>query len=259
MKIGFIGMGNMAQALCEGILRSGKIKKKDVFAYAPHQGKLKKNAEAIGFVPVRTAKEAVEKADVVLMACKPYQVEKVVQGLGESLHRKAVVSVAAGWTFAAYSRILDPSVRVQYVMPNTPVRVGEGVCLFEDENSLQTKERESILELFGTLGMVHELPSHLMDIGMAICGCAGAYVDMMMEAYADAAVKYGIPRADAYKLVSQMTLGAARLQQVTGEHPGVLKDQVCSPGGTTIRGVAALEEAGLRSACIYAIDAVMNE
>ena len=97
-----------------------------------------------------------------------------------------------------------------------------------------------------------------MGIGGAVSGCGPAFMDLILEAYADAAVKYGISRATAYKLISQTMLGSAKLQQVTGEHPGVLKDAVCSPNGTTIRGVDALEHAGLRAACIDSIDAVMN-
>ena len=115
------------------------------------------------------------------------------------------------------------------------------------------------MKKFEALGIVLELPSNLMGIGGAITGCGPAFVDVMMEAYADAAVKYGIPRGLAYELVSQTFVGSARLQQMTGDHPGVLKDAVCSPAGTTIRGVDALEHAGMRAACIDSIDAVMNK
>ena len=112
-------------------------------------------------------------------------------------------------------------------------------------------------KLFEGLGIVEVLPSELMGIGGVISGCGPAFVDMFMEAYADAAVKYGISRPTAYRLVAQTVLGSAKLMQVTGDHPGVLKDAVCSPNGTTICGVAALEKAGLRSACIESIDAIM--
>ena len=115
-----------------------------------------------------------------------------------------------------------------------------------------------MLDLFSALGLTEELPTGLMGIGGAVSGCGPAFMDLILEAYADAAVKYGISRTTAYKLISQTMLGSAKLQQVTGEHPGVLKDAVCSPNGTTIRGVDALEHAGLRAACIDSIDAVMN-
>lgn len=139
-----------------------------------------------------------------------------------------------------------------------PAMVGEGVILFEEKNTLSAGERELVLDLFSALGLTEELPTELMGIGGAVSGCGPAFMDLILEAYADAAVKYGISRATAYKLISQTMLGSAKLQQVTGEHPGVLKDAVCSPNGTTIRGVDALEHAGLRAACIDSIDAVMN-
>ncbi len=258
-KLGFIGMGNMAQALAGGFISGGMLKKEQVLAYAPHQEKLRENAARIGFLPMETPEELVKNSDVVLMACKPYQVESVLKQIGEGLKGKALLSVCAGWDAARYGEFLDPSVRFQYIMPNTPARVGAGVLLFEEKNSLDPEERREVMELFRSVGQVKELPSHLMGIGTAVTGCTPAFVDMMMEAFADAAVKYGIPRADAYEMISQMVLGTALLQQKTGLHPGVLKDQVCSPNGTTICGVAALEESGFRSACIRSIDAVMNK
>ena len=259
MKIGFIGMGNMAQALAQGFKNAGLVRTEDMYAFAPNQTKLAANAEKIGFIPMPSAKELVKNSEMIIMACKPYQIESVLCKLGDALNGKALVSVAAGWDFEKYSRFLDPSVRVQFVMPSTPAMVGEGVLLFEDRNTLLPEEREEVMRLMDAVGMVEVLPSRLMGIGGAVTGCGPAFVDMMMEAYADAAVKYGIQRQTAYRLVSQMVLGAAKLQMVTGEHPGSLKDKVCSPGGTTICGVASLEEDGLRSACIHSIDAVMSK
>ena len=148
--------------------------------------------------------------------------------------------------------------RIQCIMPNTPAMVGSGVIIFEEKNSLEKKEREQIRALFNPLGMVAEVPTALMGICGAVTGCGPAFADMMIEAYADAAVKYGVPRGLAYPLVSQTLFGSAKLQLMTGLHPGALKDQVTSPGGTTIRGVAALEENGFRHACIASIDAIME-
>lgn len=144
-------------------------------------------------------------------------------------------------------------------MPNTPAMVGEGVLLFEEKNSLLPEEREEIKKLFEALGIVIELPVHLMGIGGALTGCGPAFVDLIIEALGDAGVKYGVPRKQAYEMVSQMIIGSAKLQLETGEHPGVLKDNVCSPAGTTICGVDALEHAGIRAGFIDAIDAIMNK
>lgn len=258
MKIGFIGMGNMAQAIAAGFIYSGKIDGTDVYAYAPHQDKLKSNATKIGFVPAPTPKALVQSVDVVIVACKPYQINDVLDEIKEDLKGKAIVSIAAGWVYDTYAEVLGDNTRIQCIMPNTPAMVGEGVLLFERNNSLKEDERAELIDLFGSLGLVEELPTELMGIGGAISGCGPAFMDMLMEAYADAAVKYGIPRTLAYKLVSQTMLGSAKLQQESGSHPAALKDAVCSPNGTTIRGVAALEKAGFRSACISSIDEIMD-
>lgn len=259
MKLGFIGMGNMAQALCGGFVSSGKISKDDVFAYAPTYEKLVKNADLFGFNPCVDLNEMVKSCDVLVMACKPYQIENVLKNIGDDLKGKALVSVAAGWAYDKYMTYLDSSVRVQFVMPNTPAMIGEGVLIFEDKNSLSKDERNEIKELFEATGKIVELPSSLMGIGGAISGCGPAFVDLFIESYADAAVKYGIPRKTAYEMVSQTVLGSAKLQLDTGLHPGILKDNVCSPSGTTICGVASLEKDGFRSACISSIDAIMNK
>lgn len=256
--LGFIGMGSMAGALAQGFISSGALRKDQVFAYAPHQEKLKANAERIGFSPVATLGELAEKADTLLLACKPYQIESVVAELRDQLPGKALISVAAGWDFERYQKVLPEGVRFQFVMPNTPAMVKEGVLLFEDRNSLEPEERAQIMELFGSVGVIEEIPSALMGIAGTITGCGPAFIDLLIEAYADAAVKYGVPRAQAYPLVAQMVKGSAALALETKEQPGVLKDAVCSPGGTTIRGVCSLEEDGFRAACIHSIDAIMK-
>lgn len=256
--LGFIGMGNMAKAIAEGIIRSGKISGSDIYAYAPHQDKLKKNAQAIGFTACESMEVLLKETDTVVMACKPYQIEGVLAEYKEALAGKALISIAAGWDFAKYKPLLDETTRVQFIMPNTPAMVGEGVLLFEETNSLEEQERKELMELFSVLGLVEEIPTHLMGIAGTLTGCGPAFIDLVIEALGDAGVKYGVPRAQAYALVSQMILGSAKLQLQTGEHPGVLKDNVCSPAGTTIRGVNALERAGLRAAFLDAVDGIME-
>lgn len=258
-KLGFIGMGNMAQALAAGFINAGAIAKEKVYAFAPNQEKLAKNAAAIGFTAVKTVQELADTCDTLVMACKPYQIESVLAELGDKLKGKALISIAAGWDFARYESVLPAGVRLQFIMPNTPAMVGEGVLLFEERNTLTPEEHAEVKKLFAAVGLVQELPSHLMGIGGTVTGCGPAFVDLFIEAYGDAAVKYGLKREDAYKLISQMVLGSAKLQLATGTHPGVLKDNVCSPAGTTIRGVTALEEYGLRNACIKSVDAIMNK
>lgn len=258
MKLAFIGMGNMATALLRGFVASGKLCAAEAVAFDPCTEMLQKKAAEIGFKAAATAAEAVAAADTVLIACKPHQVENAIAPLRDALADKALLSIALGWNHAKYRAILPATTRVQFIMPNTPAMVGEGVFLFEQETTLTPAELTCVRELFSAVGAVHTLPTDLMGIGGAISGCGPAFVDLMLEAFADAAVLYGIPRNTAMEMVSQTVLGAAKLQKETGLHPGVLKDMVCSPGGSTIKGVAALEEMGLRAACIASIKAIME-
>lgn len=258
MKIGFVGMGNMALALAEGFVSKGVVDGNDMFAFAPNQEKLKRNADRIGFTPVGDVKSLVQAADMIIIACKPYQIEDVLGKVSEELKGKALVSVAAGWVYSTFAEKIS-GVRIQCIMPNTPAMVGEGVFLFEEVTDLTSDENSELARMFEALGKIVTLPTRLMGIGGAVSGCGPAFMDLILESYADAAVKYGVPRATAYELIGQTMLGSAKLMLETGKQPGVLKDEVCSPGGTTIRGVAALEEYGIRNACIKSIDAIMNK
>ena len=258
MKIGFIGMGNMAQALASGFIKYGRVKAQGLKAFAPNQKKLKENADKIGFTPAATLPELLEDSDIIILACKPYQIDTVLGEIKDLLKGKAVISVALGWNFKKWESEQIKDTRFQFVMPNIPVCTGEGVLIFEEENSLFDEERTDIMKLFESVGLITELPSRLIGIGGAISGCGPAFVNMFIEAYADAAVRYGIQRDKAYELVSATLMGAARMQLMTGEHPAVLKDKVCSPAGSTIKGVMALEREGFRRACQTSIDEIMK-
>ena len=258
MKIGFIGMGNMAQALASGFIKYGRVKAQGLKAFAPNQKKLKENADKIGFTPAATLPELLEDSDIIILACKPYQMDTVLGEIKDLLKGKAVISVALGWNFKKWESEQIKDARFQFVMPNIPVCTGEGVLIFEEENSLFDGERTDIMKLFESVGLITELPSRLIGIGGAISGCGPAFANMFIEAYADAAVRYGIQRDKAYELVSATLMGAARMQLMTGEHPAVLKDKVCSPAGSTIKGVMALEREGFRRACQTSIDEIMK-
>lgn len=259
-KFGFIGMGNMGQALAEGFINSGKVQACEIYAFAPNQKKLKENARQIGFAPCESLADMVKLCDTVIMACKPYQIEGVLAELRDGLKGKTLLSVAAGWDFEMYSRYLDCSeTKVQYIMPNTPVAVGRGTFLLEEANSIASEDAVQLEEILSALGTVIRIPGRLMDAASAVSGCGPAFFDMVIEAVADGAVKNGIARKTAYELACTTMAGTAELMLKTGLHPGELKDRVCSPGGTTIKGVAALEEYGIRNAFIKAVDAVVNK
>ncbi len=253
-KIGFIGMGNMAQALAMGFLRSGKESGEAIFAFAPNQEKLRKNAEYIGFVPCKSAAEAIDNAELVIIACKPYQVERVLTENRDALAGKVIVNVAYGWTLDKAIPLLPGNAHYLHIVPNTPVSICSGIILAEETNTLGEDE-PWVQELLRAVGEYVKLPTHLIGAANAVAGCGPAFIAMMIEALGDAGVKHGLSRDEAYTLATSVMAGTAQLQKETGLHPAILKDQVCSPGGLTIRGVAALEEAGMRNALIKAVDA----
>lgn len=257
-KIGFIGMGNMAQAMVEGFINSGMVDSCDIFGFAPNREKLAASCSRLHISPCCSTEELVDKSDTLFMACKPYQIDDVIGKIKDKLDGKSILSVAAGWDFKRYKEVLPDGVRVQCIMPNTPVAVSKGVLLVEEENDWEDDERKQLLDLLNGVGKVVELPNRLMTAGMAISGCGPAFMDMVIEALGDAAVKNGIQRKQAYEIACQTMVGSAELMMSTGMHPGQLKDNVCSPGGTTIKGVASLEESGIRYAFIKAVDEIVK-
>lgn len=257
-KIGFIGMGNMARAIAGGFAAAGAVAAEDMYGYAPRYERLKAFTDSIGMHACRSLEELLSEADTVVMAVKPYIVEGVLAQARDLLKGKAILSVVAGYTCEKYRPLVDGSVRIQYIMPNTPCLVGAGMLLFEQENTLTEDEHAQALAMFRALGEVEILPTHLMAPAMGISGCGPAFIAMVIEALGDAGVKYGLPRATAYRLASQTVLGTGKMQLATGMHPGEIKDGVCSPAGTTIKGVEALEASGARHAFMEAVRATQE-
>ena len=255
VKIGFIGFGNMASAMADGWIASGSVPPSNLYACAGRYDRLCERTEARGMQACHDAAELVSQVDWVVVAIKPYLIEDVLGPLAGSLADKPFISVAAGWDCAAYEKLL-PGTRHVSTVPNTPVAINEGVIACERVATLRDDERALANELLGLLGSAVEVETRLLSVAGTVGGCSPAFIAMVIEALGDAAVKHGIPRATAYEMVSQMVAGTAKLQLATGAHPGAMKDAVCSPGGTTIKGVAELEAAGMRSAFIRAIDAI---
>ena len=258
-NIAFIGLGNMGKAIASGLIKGGAVAKENAWGYDPYREGLEAFCADTGIQPCGSAIEAIDHADTVLIAVKPYVIEGVLAEIKDALKGKALISVALGYDHARLSKHVDASTRVQFVMPNTPAMVGAGVMIFEGTSSLEAEERKEIMEKFKFLGIVEELPTHLMGVGGAVSGCGPAFCAMVIEALADAGVKYGLPRPTAYRLASKTLSGTGDMQLKTSMHPGVIKDAVCSPAGTTICGVEALERAGLRAAMLDAVQAVMEK
>lgn len=256
VRIAFLGFGNMASAMADGWIRSGAVKPEQLGAASRRQDVLEARTKARGMKAFATCEEAARWADVVVVAVKPHLVEGVVKPIRGILKDRLVLSVAVGRLFDFYESILESGTRHLSTLPNTPVSINEGIVICEARHSMTLDDEAFVEQLFAKLGLAEFADEKMMSAAGTLAGCGPAFAAMFIEALADGAVKHGVPRAAAYSLASQMLAGTAKLQLETGAHPGAMKDAVCSPGGTTIIGVAALERKGFRSAVIDAIDAI---
>ncbi len=258
-KIGFLGFGNMAQAMASGWITTGNLNPKQFYATARNIEKLENNTKKIGIQAVAKTEEMIAKVDIVVLAVKPHQVKEVVEPVKELLTDKIILSVATNVTYDMFQAFLPHTIAHVSAIPNTPVSIGEGITIVEEKHSLNAEEWLLVEEALSLLGLVQKVPTEQLSIAVTLAGCGPAFASLFLEALADGAVKYGLSRADAYALASQMLSGTGKMYLETKEHPGVMKDKVTSPGGTTIKGVAALEEHGFRNAVIQAFDAIEKE
>lgn len=252
---GFIGMGNMGYAMLKGALNS--FSKEDIIFTCPSSDRREKISEETGVRFAESNAECANNAKYIILAVKPQVYDVVLKNIHDIVTEESIViSLAPGITITDIKRKLGDNIRVVRAMPNTPALVGEGMTgISYNTAEFSFEERDIIEKFFNSFGKVVTVPENLMSGVVCASGSSPAYVYMFIEALADGVVKYGIPRKEAYKLVAQTVLGSAKMVLETGEHPGKLKDNVCSPGGTTIKGVAALEENGFRNALIKATDA----
>ena len=254
-KIGFIGMGNMGTAIMRGLLKI--YKPEELLFTSAHEAKMQKITEETGVAHVSTATDCAEQVKYLVLAVKPQVLPTVFKELNGKIRKdQVVISIAAGYAIADLQAGLGDSARIVRSMPNTPAMVGEGMSGVSYDEALFTDEEKDVIDgFFTSFGKMEKVDEKLMDVVGSASGCSPAYVYMFIEALADGAVKYGLPRAKAYQMAAQTVLGSAKMVLETGKHPGQLKDEVCSPGGTTIAGVSALEEWGFRNAVIKAEDA----
>ncbi|MBP5655946.1 MAG: pyrroline-5-carboxylate reductase [Clostridiales bacterium] len=258
MKFTVIGTGNMGKALINGFLTSGMIKPEELCVFDIRKDAADKVASDYGCTSTDDVKTAVEGADYVLMAVKPQHFDNALGGLMPYVKADAaIISIAAAVKVARIEKIAGSDRKIFRVMPNTPAQVGSGVSAVVPVR-IEGEQKDFLINLFETCGIVIECDEKTLDVIGCVSGTGPAYVMLFIEAMADAAVKHGIPRADALKIAEATVMGSGKLAFETGTHPAVLKDMVCSPGGTTIAGVAALEEAGLRNAVIKSVDAAYD-
>lgn len=260
MKIAFIGLGNMANAILKGILDAGIAKASDVTGVCNTSKTAIHMATEYGINASTEITDDVFECDIVFLAVKPQVIESVAEKLKGRLNpEQLIVSVIAGKSLTWLKEHLGEGLKIIRTMPNTPALAGEGCTGITSSDAVSDDELQKVVNIFGSFGKAYVVKESLMDTVGAVSGCSPAFVFMFMEALADGAVKYGMPRPMAYEFVTQTVLGSAKLMQETGNHPGVLKDMVCSPGGTTIEAVEALEKGGFRASVMEAVDAVMEK
>ena len=256
IRLGFIGAGNMGQALIRGIVKSGTVLPDKIFVYDINREQTDLLKKDIGIIPLDNESEVVSSCDVIVIAVKPNVVEKVLEKCKEAVDsKKIIVSIAVGIPISLFKRVLGNDIKVIRTMPNTPALVGEGITLISHDGNVDNEDIETVKALFNCVGKTEMLDEKLMCEVTALTSSSPAYVFMFIEAMADAAVLSGLPRSLSYKLSAQAVLGSAKMVLDTGKHPGELKDQVCSPAGTTIEAVKTLEKNGFR----YAVIEAMNE
>ena len=286
MKIGFIGLGNMAKAIIGGILKDKIIPAKDIIG-SDKSDEMKKGAKSqFGITVYDSNIKVVSEADILFFAVKPQFLPEVMDEIKGSVKEKTViVSIVAGKNIAFIENGLANTgkagkstgkaagkaagksagksagakkIKIVRTMPNTPALVGEGCTGVCPNENVTKAELDKVLKILSSFGKAHVVPERLMDVVGAVSGSSPAFVFMFIEALADGAVAGGMPRSQAYEFAAQAVLGSAKLVLESGKHPGELKDMVCSPAGTTIEGVRTLEECGMRGAIMDAVEAVLE-
>ena len=252
---GFIGCGNMGGALARAMRKN--IDGSDIVLTNRSLAKAEKLAQELGCGVAADNQHIAEKADYIFLGVKPQMMAEMLSGIRETLANRPtrfiLVTMAAGLTIKRIRELAGGDYPVIRIMPNTPSSIGEGMILYSAGSDVLDIELQIFLSAMSGTGRLSPLPEHLMDAGSAVSGCGPAFVDLFVEALADGGVACGLPRAAALEFAAQMVAGSAKLILESGQHPGALKDAVCSPGGTTIQGVRALEEGGFRGTVMNAV------
>lgn len=254
-RIGFIGAGNMAQALIAGLLRGGALPE-SIRVVDPEPTQREKVKADYGVTHAADATELAIWADVLILAVKPQVAANVLRSAASALSAdKLLISICAGLSLATIESEAGSAARYIRTMPNTPALVGEGATALSAGPRATSADVAFAEQLFGSVGQCSVVPESYLDAVTGLSGSGPAFVMLVIEGLADGGVRAGLPRSIALKLATQTVLGSAKLVRETNQHPGVLKDQVTSPAGTTIEGVATLERGGLRGLLIDAVTA----
>jgi len=258
-KIGIIGTGNMGEALIDGLLHSRSSVPENIICSDVKKEKLKSVREKYGITSKTNNPDVVKASDIIIYAIKPQIMTKILKETADFLDlSKIIISIAAGVPLSAIESCLNKELRLVRVMPNIAAFVREGASAIAPGRHTSEGDLKIAKAIFDSVGKSVIIEESLMDAITGLSGSGPAYIFLIVDALADAGVKMGIARDDALFLSSQTVLGAAKLLMDTKEHPGKLKDKVTSPGGTAIVGLHTLEEGGLRTTLINAVEAATN-
>ena len=256
MRLGIVGLGNMANAMIGGIVKAGIFSPADIWGSDANAAQRDKTAKEHRINTSEQNKDAVSGSDYVIIAVKPQVYEAVLPDIKSAIKPDTVViSIAPGKTLSFLAERLGNESKIVRLMPNTPALVGEGCTGVCRNQNVSDDEFAFVKKMLEGFGRAYEVKENQMDAVVAVSGSSPAYVFMLIDAMADGAVAEGLDRATAIQMAAQAVLGSAKMVLETGKHPGQLKDMVCSPAGTTIDAVAVLEEAGFRGSVIDAMSA----
>jgi pyrroline-5-carboxylate reductase len=254
-SIGFIGAGNMAEAMIGGLVRGKHVAADKIAASDPRKERLEELRTQFGIDVTTVNKEIVQRSGLVVLSVKPQIMDKILREVGEHIKPGTlVVSIAAGVDTATIEEAVSDGVRVVRAMPNTPALVGAGATAISAGKHASETDLATAKALFDAVGITVELDETHLDAVTGLSGSGPAYIFLILEALADAGVKVGLSRRNAQRLAAQTVMGSAKMLLETDEHPGKLKDMVTSPGGTAIAGLHTLEEGGLRTTLINAVE-----
>ena len=254
-RIGFLGAGNMGEAMIKGLTQAGLVPAASIGATDARADRLDQMARQCGIRAFANNPALVAESDVIILAVKPQIMAPVLREIAAAVDgTKLIISLAAGVATRTLREHLAKPARLIRVMPNTPALVLEGATAIARAEGLEEGDLEIAQALFGAVGRVVVLDEDHLDAVTGLSGSGPGYIAIVIEALADGGVKMGLDRATAMTLATQTVLGSARLILETGMHPGQLKDMVASPGGTTIAGIAALEDGGIRRTIISAVE-----
>lgn len=259
-KIGFIGSGNMGGAMIGGIINANIVSKESIYVSDINEASLATMKASYGVNVTTSNSDLAKECDIIVLSVKPFLYPIVIKEIKDVVKKDVIIVViAAGQSSDAVQELFGKEVKIVKTMPNTPALVGEGMAAISPAKNVTKEEAAEIVEIFNSFGKSEIVPEKLMDAVTAVSGSSPAYIYMMIEAMADAAVVEGMPRPQAYAFAAQAVYGSAKMVLETGKHPGELKDMVCSPGGTTIAAVAKLEETGFRSSIMQAMKACADK